>query len=59
MIKKKLTAFIYFLGRDYLTLGQIEKIMEQLEPMDLIEPKYSNEQLADYARDVTGRILGA
>ena len=45
----KLVMFIYILGRDYLTLGEIEEIM-----LDMSEEKviFSNGWLAEYANDV-------
>lgn len=52
----KLVSFIYSLGRDYLTLGQIEEIMLDLEKEDGQEITYSNGWLAQYAMDVAERL---
>ena len=51
----RLTVFIYFLGRDLLPLGSIEKVMEQIEQLEK-EPNYSNKHLESYAREIAERL---
>ena len=61
----KLVVFIYLLGRDYLSLGQIEKIMRDITKHNFmidfsLSPNktymFSNGWLAEYAKDVAERL---
>ena len=53
----KLVCFLYLLGRDYLSLGKIEKLMMDIE-QDKKEEEYTytNGWLAQYAQDVAERL---
>lgn len=50
----KLVCFIYSLGRDHLSLGDIEGIMSELRGNS--EYVYTNGWLARYAQDVANRL---
>lgn len=52
---KKLTTFIYLIGRDHLPLGLVEKAVQDAEKAG-VEPKYSNEELSMYAKHVAERL---
>ena len=50
-----LVSFIYLLGRDLLSLGQIEGIMRKLgHPGDTTE--FSNGWLAEWSKDIARRL---
>jgi len=51
----KLVCFIYLLGRDYLSLGKIEEIMENMRD-DGIEHRFTNGWLAQYSQNVAERL---
>jgi hypothetical protein len=54
-MNSRLVAFIYILGRDYLPLGDIEKIIE--DHVDRAETyEYSNEYLEFYAKHISRRL---
>lgn len=50
----KLVEFIYLLGRDHISLGTIEAIMEEVTGEEIL---YTNGWLANYAKNVTERLL--
>ena len=56
--RNHLITFIYILGRDHLSLGQIEEIMIQNNLNDSIYPEieFTNGWLADWAEDVAKRL---
>jgi len=53
-----LAGFLYILARDHLTLGQIEKIME--EHIDKLEEGvvFNSDILGQYAVELTARLRG-
>lgn len=52
----RLVAFLYILARDYLTIGQIEAIMEKHVELLKSKPKYSSAVLERYAHDLAKRL---
>jgi len=52
--RNKLVEFIYLLGRDHVSLGTIEAIMEEVTGEEIL---YTNGWLANYAKNVTERLL--
>lgn len=51
-----LVAFLYGLARDYVTSGQIEDLMKDVEPGNV---EFSNGWLANYAKDLAARLTGS
>jgi len=52
----KFMIFIYFLCRDYLPPGAVEKVMSDVDNME--SAQLTNGWMAQYARDVADRLAG-
>jgi hypothetical protein len=53
----KLQAFLYLLVRDYVTIGKVESIMDDLLPDADEGARFSIPELMEYARNLKERLL--
>jgi hypothetical protein len=57
-MNEQLQSFIYILLRDYLPAGIIEKIMRDHVEKTASGVDFCNHYLADYAAEITDRLMG-
>ena len=58
---EKLQAFLYLLARDYLPVGQVERLMESVRNLDReadVTPEFCSVPLADLAGDWSEELAG-
>jgi hypothetical protein len=48
--------FLYYLGRDHLPLGKIEKVIDECLPEGIDVAQFCNGWLATWAKDAAGRL---
>lgn len=52
----RLVMFLYYLGRDHLPLGKIEKVIDECLPEGIDVAQFCNGWLATWAKDAAGRL---
>lgn len=52
----KLVAFLYDLMRDYLPVGEVEKIIRENNVKDITSYQFTNGHLANIAKDMAERL---
>jgi hypothetical protein len=55
--KNPLTVFLYLLLRDYMTAGQVEDLVRQVELADSKVSQLSNVHVAAHAEELAGRLM--
>jgi len=57
MKNKNLTIFLYMLMRDCIPIGEVARLVVEVENIGELEPEFTAKGLADYAEELSERIL--